>query len=84
MLITLPCGDKYSEEFGKPKRFWFYRPQLHWHGWKTLLPMGRGSDEWCRYTIIIGWTITGRIIIPLSACKGCSDCGSWVNGVYDG
>lgn len=82
-LTRLPCGCSYSEEeYGKPSRFWFYKPELYWYGWKTLLPFGKGSDEWCRFTIVIGWNFTGQIIIPYRQCRGCEDCGRWVNGKY--
>lgn len=45
------------------RRFWFYRPQWYWFGWRTLIPVLRGHDEFHRWTVILGWTITGRIII---------------------
>ena len=45
----------------KPRRVWFVRPSWYWYGWKTLLPIIFGTDEYNRHTIEIGWTITGRI-----------------------
>lgn len=49
-------------------RFWFYRPQWYWHGWSTLLPIYRGHDEFARWTLVVGWTITGRVVIALGGC----------------
>lgn len=46
-------------------RIWFYRPQWYWHGWSTLLPVHRGNDEWDRWTLMFGWTITERVVIAL-------------------
>lgn len=57
-------------------RIWFYRPQLYWHGWSTLLPVARGHDEYARWTLMIGWTITGRIVIALGDC-GDLECHVW-------
>jgi hypothetical protein len=56
------------EQARSDNRFWFYRPQLYWHGWSTLLPIVSGHDDYARNTIMIGWTITGRIIIALGDC----------------
>lgn len=47
---------------------WFWNPQMHWFGWKTLLPLMVGHDEYARRTIVIGWTVTGRAIFPLWDC----------------
>lgn len=47
---------------------WAWRPQWHWHGWQTLLPLMLGHDEYARRTLVIGWTITGRLIIPIGDC----------------
>lgn len=80
-LIKLPCGDYYTEVMlGKPVKIWFYKPTLYWFGWKTLLPFARGGDEWCRRTLVIGWSLTGQIVIPLWYCKGCDGCGGMVDG----
>lgn len=80
-LIELPCGDYYTESvMGKPAWFWLYKPELFWRGWRELIPFGWGGDEWCRRTVYIGWSITGRIVIPLWHCKGCDGCGGMVNG----
>lgn len=54
-------------------RVWFYRPQWHWWGWRTLIPFYFGGDEYNRRTIVLGWTVTGRIIIALWDCK-CDCC----------
>ena len=54
-------------------RFWFYRPQWYWFGWRTLVPMRFGHDEWSRKALLLGWTITGEIVIALGYC-GDPDC----------
>lgn len=48
---------------------WFWRPQWHWFGWMTLLPVQPGHDEYGRWTLVLGWTITGRVIIALWKCR---------------
>ena len=52
----------------KSERIWFYQPQWYWHGWSTLTPIARGHDDIARWCIMLGWTITGRVIIPLWDC----------------
>ena len=59
-----PCGC-YSDIQKPSWKPWFYKPQWYWFGWKTLLPVSFGGDEWCRLDLVVGFTITGRIIIPL-------------------
>ena len=49
------------------RRVWFIRPQWHWFGWGTLSPFQRGCDEYIRATIVLGWTVTGRIVIVTEA-----------------
>lgn len=56
------------------QRIWFWRPQLHWFGWDTLSPVHRGADEWDWHTIVIGWTITGRLIIATCRCPQTGRC----------
>ena len=56
-----------------PRRIWFYRPSWFWFGWATLLPIYRGHDEWARWTLVLGWTITGRVVIALNRC-GHAEC----------
>lgn len=53
---------------------WFWKPQRYWFGWKTLIPFAYGHDEYARRTLLLGWTVTGRIIIPLWECgdAGCA------------
>jgi hypothetical protein len=46
-------------------RVWLYHPEWYWHGWSTLWPVRYGSDEWGRWTVMLGWTITGRVVIAL-------------------
>ena len=69
------CGC-YSDIQKASFKPWFYKPQWYWFGWKTLLPVSLGNDEWCRYDLVIGFTITGRIIIPLwgHSEKSCGEC----------
>ena len=52
---------------------WFWKPQWHWFGWKTLIPFNYGHDEYARRTLLLGWTVTGRAIFPLWYCgdKAC-------------
>lgn len=45
-------------------RFWFYRPDWDFYPW----PFYRGHDEFSRNTIVIGWPITGRIVIATRYC----------------
>lgn len=55
-------------------RVWFWKPQWYWHGWSTLVPFFRGGDEYDWHTIVLGWTITGRIIIATRHCPGTGRC----------
>lgn len=52
---------------------WFWRPSWHWHGWTSLLPVLIGHDEYARLTILLGWPVTGRMIIALWYC-GNEEC----------
>lgn len=47
------------------RRVWFWSPERHWFGWRTLLPIGRSYDEYGRRTIVLGWTVTGRMVIAV-------------------
>lgn len=47
------------------KRVWLWGPQWHWFGWQTLSPVYFGYDEFYRRTVVLGWTITGRVIVAL-------------------
>ena len=65
------------------RRPWFYRPTLYWYGWRTLRPFWLGDDEWCRRTLVLGWNITGQIVIPLRECRGCAYCGpDVIDGIW--
>ena len=67
------CGCWQSAE---PKRSpWFYKPQWYF---PRRPPVWLGGDEWCRRTLVLGWNVTGQIIIPLRECRGCEDCGPHV------
>jgi hypothetical protein len=52
----------------RANRIWLYKPQWYWHGWKTLIPLMIGHDEYARRTIMLGWTVTGRVVVPLGDC----------------
>lgn len=45
----------------------FWRPQLHWYGWQTLIPVYFGRNESGWRTVVLGWTVTGRIAIALTS-----------------
>lgn len=53
-------------------RIWFWKPEWHWFGWRTLVPFYRGGDEWDWHTVVFGWTITGRVIFATRRCN-CDD-----------
>jgi hypothetical protein len=53
---------------------WFWKPQWYWFGWRTLIPFSRGGDEWDWHTFVLGWTITGRVIIATHRCRGTGKC----------
>lgn len=58
------------------RRVWAWGPQWHWFGWSTLLPIHVGGwygDEYGRRTLVLGWTITGRVIIVWGTCY-CDEC----------
>lgn len=48
------------------RRVWFWKPSWYWHGWRTLLPWYIGGDESGRRTLLLGWTVTGRVIVAIS------------------
>jgi len=56
-----------------PRWPWFWEPCLYWYGLTTLSPVHLGNDEYHRRTIMLGWTITGRVIIPLWHFRGPCD-----------
>lgn len=47
---------------------WFWKPQQHWFGWKTLIPFTYGHDEYARRVLVFGWSVTGRILIAVWGC----------------
>lgn len=55
-------------------RIWFWKPQWHWFGPKTLNPFIRGGDEWDWHTIGFGWTITGRVFFATRRCPQTGRC----------
>lgn len=54
-------------------RVWFYKPSFYWFGWSTLVPVSFGHDEYSRNTMMLGWTVTGRIVVALGYC-GDAEC----------
>lgn len=67
--------DPLLKEARSGSRAWFWKPQWYWFGWKTLIPFAYGHDEYARRTLLLGWTVTGRIIIALWDC-GDEECRS--------
>lgn len=72
-------SDGHTAESAAPRRplrarVWFWKPQWHWFGKRTLIPFARGGDEWDWHTIVLGWTITGRVIIATRRCPGTGRC----------
>lgn len=57
----------------KKPRVWFWKPQWHWFGPRTLSPILPGHDEFGRRCVVLGWSVTGRVIIALWYC-GSEDC----------
>lgn len=55
-------------------RVWVYRPQWHWFGLRTLIPVYTGADEWDWHTIVFGWTVTGRVVIATHRCRQTGKC----------
>jgi hypothetical protein len=76
-VTHLPCGCRTTEP--PSRRVWFYRPEWSWDwGWILRwgwVPVGRGGDEWCRWTIWFGFPFTGKTVVALWGCRGCEDCG---------
>ncbi len=56
------------------ERVWFWKPSWYWFGPRTLVPFATGSDEWGWHTIVLGWTVTGRIIIAWRKCPRTGKC----------
>lgn len=48
---------------------YFWKPQWYWFGWRTLVPFFMGEDPDGRRTLVLGWTVTGRMLIRLWMCK---------------
>lgn len=61
---------------GRPwrSRFWFYRPTLYWYGWASLRPFWFGGDEFNWHTLVIGWNLTGQLVIATRPCDGTGKC----------
>lgn len=75
-------------------RVWFYRPTLHWFGWRTLVPVIWGSDEWHSRDLCLGWNPTGQVVIRLWRFRDCDpdecvdfmcpSCGQWLGAARNG
>lgn len=55
-------------------RVWAYRPSWYWFGWMTLVPVYFGGDEYDWHTVMLGWTITGRVVIATRPCPRAGRC----------
>lgn len=88
---AIPKGSRaYVQRRPLRERVWFYKPSRYWYGWRTLVPFERGGDEYDWHTIVLGWTITGRVIIALRRCPETGRCTSgeplapdWPVGEYE-
>jgi len=67
------CCDKPERHSVLGRRWWFYRPQVYWQSWKSLLPVGFGFDEYGRKVCVLGWSVTGKICLALWLCH-CEEC----------
>ncbi len=59
-LALSPRGRNIPE--ATVKRFWFYRPEWYFPTWK---PIWLGGDEYYRRTIVIGYNVTGQLVIAV-------------------
>lgn len=49
---------------------WVYRPQW-WY--QRLSPVWRSYDEYGRRTLVLGWCVTGQLVIAYRTCR-CDFC----------
>jgi hypothetical protein len=64
--LTCGCGlDDPIPDYPKT-RFWFYRPSWYFY---RFSPVWFGNDEWNRKTIVLGWNVTGQLVIALWTFK---------------
>lgn len=63
----MPRGEHHRLSRG---RVWFYRPQWWWPRWS---PVMIGHDEFARKTLVVGWAITGQVVVALGWC-GDEEC----------
>ena len=52
-------------------RIWLWKPEWYFPSWS---PAYFGGDEYDWHTIMLGWAITGRIIIATRHCPGTGRC----------
>jgi hypothetical protein len=85
-----PSGLTYTEEpdedpyegYTAP-RVYFWKPERHWYGWRTLWPVWTGEDPDGVRTLLLGWTVTGRAVVRLWECKD-PECVDERNGEQHG
>lgn len=65
------------------ERVWFWKPSWYWFGPRTLVPFTTGSDEWGWHTVVLGWTITGRVIIAWRKCPRTGKCAPEADPEWD-
>lgn len=67
-------GKRGKNRKDTPPKIWLWLPELYWYGPKCLIPVFLGGDEFNRHTIVLGWPITGYIIIAYRKCPGLPKC----------
>ena len=65
-MLTARRVRRIRHHIRHPARLWFYRPAFHWFGPRTLLPVFFGWDEYDWHTVVLGWSVTGRMVIATS------------------
>lgn len=65
------CGEEIIQwkknEGEKVMRWvWWYSPEWAWFGWRGLWPIALGGDEYGRRTLVLGWLVTGRVVVAIS------------------
>lgn len=55
-------------------RVWFYKPDFYWHRWS---PIWFGDDEYHWRTVVLGWNVTGQVVIALWPFRHCDTEGCW-------
>lgn len=63
--------DAYRVKRPLRSRIWFRRPTWYFSTWR---PMWTGGDEYDWHTLVIGWNVTGQIIMATRRCPGTGKC----------